>query len=208
MRRFLARRSSRIRRGQALVELALVLLILLAILIAGIDAIQVAMTNYSVGQAVRAAAHRGAITGGNIQDARQAAIDVLNAGMTTTADKATITITCTPPSGLSGCPRYSAFTVHIAYSDSVWAPDPLGIFRHFTATASSTRTTEADQQGGDSAGSPQPPSEPPPTQPTPISSPPCNPGVICLPPVTIQGQPAGAPQGLPGSSTLLPGAQP
>ena len=52
------------RPGQSLVEFALVLGVLLLIILGGIDAVQILMTQYTVNQAVRASAHQAALVGG------------------------------------------------------------------------------------------------------------------------------------------------
>src|SRR5437868_15056781 len=51
-------------RGQALVEMALAMGVLLLFLLGGLDCLQLLMTNYTVSQAVRAAAHQAALIGG------------------------------------------------------------------------------------------------------------------------------------------------
>src|SRR5215217_5038367 len=99
------------RPGQSLVEFALVLGVLLMLILGGIDTIQILMTQYSVNQAVRAAAHQAALIGGpdgssgNVATSAKSAQNtiaktaelVLDSGMTTSAGKATITVTCTNP---------------------------------------------------------------------------------------------------------------
>ena len=51
-------------RGQAMVEMALVMVILLLLILGGLDGLQILMTQYTVNQAVRAAAHQAALIGG------------------------------------------------------------------------------------------------------------------------------------------------
>src|SRR5438045_3615537 len=50
--------------GQALVEMALALGIILLVILCGLDLLQIVMTQYTVSQAVRAAAHQAALIGG------------------------------------------------------------------------------------------------------------------------------------------------
>src|SRR5262245_27273742 len=51
-------------RGQAMVEMALVMVVLLLVILGGIDGLQIMMTQYTVSQAVRASAHQAALIGG------------------------------------------------------------------------------------------------------------------------------------------------
>src|SRR6266498_4897133 len=103
--------TSASRPGQSLVEFALVLGVLLLIILGGIDAIQILVTQYTVNQAVRASAHQAALVGGpdgsagNVATAANSPQNtiartaqlVLDSGMTTNSSKATITVTCTNP---------------------------------------------------------------------------------------------------------------
>src|SRR6266545_6752660 len=50
--------------GQAMVEMAIVIGILLLVILGGLDVLQIQMTQYTVSQAVRAAAHQAALIGG------------------------------------------------------------------------------------------------------------------------------------------------
>src|SRR5688572_33209816 len=50
--------------GQAMVEMALVIGILLLVILGGLDGLQIMMTQYTVSQAVRASAHQAALIGG------------------------------------------------------------------------------------------------------------------------------------------------
>ena len=116
------------RLGQAMIEMALVLGVLLAIIVGGIDALQMLLTNYTVSQAVRAAAHQAALIGGPdgpngtwgagthpSGTVAESARLILDSGMVTSASKATITVLCahTP------CRRYDPITVRLAYQDTV-----------------------------------------------------------------------------------------
>ena len=149
------------RPGQSLVEFALVLGVLLMLILGGIDTIQILMTQYSVNQALRAAAHQAALIGGpdgssgNVATSAQSAQNtiaktaalVLDSGMTTSAGKATITVTCTnPQTGAvrTLCRRYDAVQVRIQYLDAVWAP--IAMFDTVRADARTTRAAEKDQQ--------------------------------------------------------------
>lgn len=160
-RRGEAAAASAKRPGQSLVEFALVLGVLLLLILGGIDTVQILMTQYSVSQAVRAAAHQAALIGGpdgssgnvatsaqSVQNtiAKTAAL-VLNSGMTTSADKATITVICTnPQTGAvrTPCRRYDAVQVRIQYLDAVWAP--IAMFDTVRADHRTTRAAEKDQQ--------------------------------------------------------------
>jgi TadE-like protein len=147
--------------GQSLVEFALVVGVLLAIILCGIDAIQILVTQYTVNQAVRASAHQAALVGGpdgsdgNVATATNSPQNtiartaqlVLDSGMTTSADKATITVTCTnPQTGAvrNPCRRYDAVEVRIQYLDEVWAP--FLMFDQVRADHRTTRAAEKDQQ--------------------------------------------------------------
>jgi len=147
--------------GQSLVEFALVVGVLLAIILCGIDAIQILVTQYTVNQAVRASAHQAALVGGpdgsdgNVATAANSPQNtiaktaqlVLDSGMTTNSSKATITVTCTnPQTGAvrNPCRRYDAVEVRIQYLDGVWAP--FLMFDQVHADLRTTRAAEKDQQ--------------------------------------------------------------
>lgn len=144
------RRTHR-RRGQAMVEMAMVIGILLLVVLGGIDGLQILMTQYSVAQAARAAAHQAALIGG--PDGANGALDghatgsiaetarlVLDSGMMTDARQATITVSCAG----SPCRRYSPITVRITYQGELWAP--IGPFTAVGADISATRASEKDGQ--------------------------------------------------------------
>src|SRR5215813_9984515 len=94
--------------GQALVEMALVMGILLLVILGGLDGLQILMTQYTVNQAVRASAHQAALIGGPdgangslktngthaTGTVAETARTILNSGMMTNTDDATITVTC------------------------------------------------------------------------------------------------------------------
>jgi hypothetical protein len=141
--------------GQAMVEMALVIGIVLLVILGGIDLLQIAMTQYTVSQAVRASAHQAALIGGPdgangtwaaggqhpTGTVTQTARTILDSGMVTDATKATITVTCvrTP------CRRYDPITVRIQYLDTVFAPFP-GLLTAVHADLSATRASEQDSQ--------------------------------------------------------------
>lgn len=140
--------------GQAMVEMALVIGILLLVILGGLDCLQVMMTQYTVSQAVRAAAHQAALIGGPDGQngswgdgshpsgaVAEAARAILDSGMVTDSTKATITVTC----ARTPCRRYDPITVRIQYRDDVWAPFP-GVFSQVTADLNATRLAEKDQQ--------------------------------------------------------------
>lgn len=143
------------RAGQALVETALVFLILALVIFGGISALQALSVQYTVGQAVRTAAHEAALAGsaGGLEDGRayalnaapgpvaDAARNVLTGGLfTADVTKAQITATC----AASPCRRYSPITVRVQFADSAIAPIPM--FTRVAADVSATRASEQDQQ--------------------------------------------------------------
>jgi hypothetical protein len=150
-RRADARRRTR---GQAMVEMALVMAILLMVILGGIDGLQILMTQYTVNQAVRASAHQAALIGGpdgsngslrtsgahatgTVADTARV---ILDSGMMTDASNATITVTCTR----NPCRRYDAITIRITYQADIWAP--IGPFKLVKADHSATRLAEKDDQ--------------------------------------------------------------
>jgi hypothetical protein len=143
-------------RGQAMVEMTIVMLILLLLVFGSITVMQILMTQYTVAQAARAAAHQAALLGGSdggggpLASApgavAEAARLILDGGMGTSAERATITVTCRDDSGtiVAPCRRYDTITVRIAYEDAPWAP--IGPFDRIRADISATRAAERDQQ--------------------------------------------------------------
>ena len=140
-------------RGQAMVEMALVIGILLLVILGGLDGLQIMMTQYTVSQAVRASAHQAALIGGPDgqngtwgDGARpsgtvaETARVILDSGMVTDSRKATITVTC----ARIPCRRYDPITVRIQYRDDVWAP--IGPFKTVSADLGATRLAEKDGQ--------------------------------------------------------------
>lgn len=141
-------------RGQAMVEMAIVIGVLLLVILGGLDCLQLAMTNYTVSQAVRASAHQAALIGGPdgqnggwgttpkaTGTVAETARTILDSGMVTDATKATITVTC----ATNPCRRYSAITVRVTYIEAVWAPFP-GVFTTINVSQSATRAAEKDAQ--------------------------------------------------------------
>jgi hypothetical protein len=151
-----ATRSTRRQRtdGQAMVEMAIVLGVLLLVILGGLDCLQLLMTNYTVSQAVRASAHQAALIGGPdgsngswgnttkpTGTVAETARVILDSGMATDSRNATITVTC----ARTPCRRYDPVTVRITYREPVWAPFP-GVFSEATADLSATRLAEKDAQ--------------------------------------------------------------
>ncbi|MFO7168289.1 MAG: TadE/TadG family type IV pilus assembly protein [Chloroflexota bacterium] len=139
-----------------MVEMTIVMLILLLLVFGAITVMQILMTQYTVAQAARAAAHQAALLGGPDgpdgglatapgQVAESARL-ILDGGMGTSAARATMTVTCRNAEGqaVSRCRRYDAITVRIQYDDTPWAP--IGPFDRIRADISATRAAERDQQ--------------------------------------------------------------
>jgi hypothetical protein len=109
------------RQGQALVEMALMLPVLLILILGTICAMQLLLTQLVVFQATRIAAHQAALIGGDDGPSgtvRSVAANVLNNGVGTRADRAIVTVTCSA----QPCRRYSLITVRIDYHDAFWVP--------------------------------------------------------------------------------------
>jgi hypothetical protein len=139
--------------GQAMVEMAIVIGVLLLVILGGLDVLQIQMTQYTVSQAVRAAAHQAALIGGpdgqygswgdgarpsgTVADTARV---ILDSGMVTDSSKATITVSC----ARTPCRRYDPITVQITYLDAIWAP--IGPFQSAKADLSATRLAEKDAQ--------------------------------------------------------------
>lgn len=142
------------RHGQALVEMALVMGVLLLVILGGIDGLQIMMTQYTVSQAVRASAHQAALIGGPDGTASrqsgplptiegsvaQTARTILDSGMLTDSRNATISVAC----ARTPCRRYDPITVRITYQAGIWAP--IGPFQVVSADLSATRLAEKDGQ--------------------------------------------------------------
>jgi Flp pilus assembly protein TadG len=134
-----------------MVEMALVMALLLLLILGGVDALQILMTQYSVSQAVRASVHQAALIGGpegsngkldgqaNGQVAETARL-ILDSGMMTDAAHATITVSC----ARTPCRRYDPITVRITYEQELWAP--IGPFSVTRADIQAVRAAEKDSQ--------------------------------------------------------------
>lgn len=141
--------------GQALVETALVFLILAFLIFGGISVLQTLTVQFSVAQAVRTAAHEAALMGstGGLDHGRtytlsdapgpvaDAARNVLSGGVfTTDLTKAQITAACAS----DPCRRYSPITVRVQFADDAIAPIPM--YTRVSADRTATRASEKDQQ--------------------------------------------------------------
>lgn len=142
------------RQGQAIIEMAIVLTVLLAIIFGGVAAIQAIGAHYTVNQAVRAAAHQAALrgsTGGLAYDrdyplatapgpVADAARMAFAGSVFTEPQHAMIRARC----ATNPCRRYSDITVTIRYQAEVWTPIPglTGI----RVNRSATRAAEQDTQ--------------------------------------------------------------
>ncbi|MEI7771475.1 MAG: TadE/TadG family type IV pilus assembly protein [Chloroflexales bacterium] len=128
-------------RGQALVELMMVLPVLLLLVLGLVGVGQVLLASYTVNQAARVGAHQGALAGGAAAAASSAAEDVIDSGVGTDATNATIAVICTR----TPCRRYDPITVQVAYAGDLWVPVP-GVMEHFSVRAEATRAAERDSQ--------------------------------------------------------------
>jgi hypothetical protein len=126
-----------------MVELMLVLGLFLLLILGTFNMVQLFLVNYTVNQAVWAAANQAAIDGGAAPSSVVVAELLLNAGVGTSATQAEITVSCAPPGML--CRRYDPITVEIVYQGSYWVPI-APIFDSFTTRARATRPSERDQQ--------------------------------------------------------------
>ncbi len=126
--------------GQALIEFTLVLGLLLLLVLGLISVGQILLANYTLSQAVRAAAHQAAIAGGDAEAAQQAARSAIEGGLGVDYAGAEVTVSCATP-----CRRYDPVTVSIVYRGEFWAPLPP-LFTEFTVRAAATRAAERDRQ--------------------------------------------------------------
>jgi Flp pilus assembly protein TadG len=140
------------RNGQALIEMALVLMVVLVVIFGGVAAVQAIGAHYTVSQAVRVAAHQAALrgsTGGLMDDQEyplasapgpvaEAARTAFVGSVFAEPQYATIRVRC----ATNPCRRYSTITVTIRYTAEVWTPVPgLSDIR---INRSATRATEQD----------------------------------------------------------------
>jgi len=130
-------------RGQALIELMLVLGLFLLLILGTFNMMQLFLVNYAVHQAAWAAANQAAVDGGAAPSAVAVAELLLDAGVGTRATQAEITISCASSGML--CRRYDPITAEIVYQSSYWVPI-IPIFDSFTTRAWATRPSERDQQ--------------------------------------------------------------
>jgi len=140
--------------GQAIVETAIVLLLVLTIIFGGLGALQAIGTHYAVNQAVRVAAHQAALlgsTGGLERDrayglaeapgpVAEAARNAFAGSAFADPAAATISARC----AANPCRRYSPITVRITYHGALWTPIP-GL-SEVTVDRSAVRTAEKDAQ--------------------------------------------------------------
>jgi type II secretory pathway pseudopilin PulG len=141
--------------GQALVETALVFIILAFLIFGGVSVLQTLTVQFTVNQAVRTAAHEAALAGstGGLDHGRtyllseapgsvaDAARNVLLGGIfTTNLAKAQITASC----AANPCRRYSPITIRIQFADDAIAPIPM--YTRVSADRTATRASEKDQQ--------------------------------------------------------------
>lgn len=131
------------RRGQGMVEAAIVLPILFLVILCGLDALQVYIAHYTVNQAARVAAHQAALLGGYDQSVADIAATTLNSGIFTNAASMVISGGCgSAPDYRRACRRYDAITIKIIYTSQVFVP--FGPFNQFTVTRYATRAAEQD----------------------------------------------------------------
>lgn len=126
--------------GQALIEFTLVLGILLMLVLGLVSVGQILLANYTLSQAVRAAAHQAAIAGGDAEAAYSAARSAIEGGLGVDYAGAEIAVSCAAP-----CRRYDPVTVTIIYRGEFWAPLPP-LFTEFTVRTAATRAAERDRQ--------------------------------------------------------------
>lgn len=125
------RLSTRQRRGQSFVELAIVLPVIVLLVFGSIAAIQIAMVNYTVNAAARAGANQAALVGGPdgttgptplvvgsaTGTIAQTIRSTLDGGMATRSSHggAKVTVTC----ATTPCKRYQPIVVTVEYADEV-----------------------------------------------------------------------------------------
>lgn len=137
-------------RGQAVVEFLLVFGVLILLIFGLVNIGQLLLSNYTINQAARVAAHQAAIEGGDVSAAQDAAYNTIKGGVTTSQENIeSFTVVCADAEDLSmvkdPCRRYDAITVSIVYESEFLIPMPP-LFSTFTVTADATRAAERDQQ--------------------------------------------------------------
>jgi hypothetical protein len=141
--------------GQALVEMAMVFVLLLVLIFGAVDVLQNLNVQYTISQSVRTAAHEAALLGstGGLTHGQPyvlseapgpvaaSARNVLAGGIfTTDLSKAILTAGCAS----NPCRRYSPITVSIQYADDYLTPLPM--LNRLIVDRTATRTSEKDQQ--------------------------------------------------------------
>jgi len=144
--------------GQAMVEIAIVLLLLMTVIFGGVAFVQHIGSQYAVSQAVRNAAHAAAVRGsiGGLPNNQWVALASAQGPVAASARdtfagspfvdiaQARIRASCeTNP-----CRRYSTIRVEIEYQSEAWAPNPIGIGNQIRLFAEAQRTAEQDSQDG------------------------------------------------------------
>lgn len=130
------------RRGQALIETALVLPVLIFTILGGLDFMQRFLAEYTMNQAARAVAHQAALDGGDrLGNATSTGNNIIDGGIGTKSTRSTIQVSCAS----NPCRRYAPITVRVTYNDSVWAPMPW-LYTEFTVVRTAVRAAEQDQQ--------------------------------------------------------------
>ena len=138
----MSRRVRQRKQGQALIEMAIVMPVLIFTILGGLDFMQRFIAEYTINQAARVVAHQAALDGGNRQGrATASGNEVINGGIGTKSSLTTIQVACST----NPCRRYSPITVTITYSDKVWAPMPW-VYTEFTVVRKAVRAAEQDQQ--------------------------------------------------------------
>jgi hypothetical protein len=142
--------------GQAMVEFAIVLTLMLLVIFGGVTFIQYVGSQYAIAQAARNAAHVAALRGstGGLPDNQWVSLasapgpvahsvrDTFAGSPFVTVADAEIRATC----ATSPCRRYSNITISIRYYAQAWTPFP-GIPNPIRLSADASRTAEQDSQG-------------------------------------------------------------
>ncbi|ABY34143.1 MAG TPA: pilus assembly protein [Chloroflexus aurantiacus] len=129
--------------GQTLIEMALALPILLTLVIGLFTVGQILLIHYAVNQAVRAAVHQAALTGGDRAATELAARQALHGSLGIDVAASEVVISCPR----RPCRRYDPITVEVRYRASLWATTALLPFSEdLVVRASATRAAERDQQ--------------------------------------------------------------
>ncbi|MGB9754886.1 TadE/TadG family type IV pilus assembly protein [Roseiflexus castenholzii] len=138
--------------GQALIEMAIALSLILMVVIGGLNALQAIGCHYAVGQAVRSAVHVAAVRGSSDGvpmhgehslatapgQVAEAARLTLQGSPFVDVTKARIRVTCAS----DPCRRFDPITVTIRYEEETWAPFPL--LDRIAIQRSATRIAEQD----------------------------------------------------------------